>query len=49
MKKIVLTIALAIATTFVLSQPAALAKSSKGNASKNTAAKKHHKKHWYKH
>jgi serine/threonine protein kinase len=45
MKKSVLTIALAIATTFVLSQPAALAKSPKGGAAKTTAAKKHHKKH----
>jgi hypothetical protein len=45
MKKSVLTIALAVATTFVLSQPAALAKSPKGGAAKTTAAKKHHKKH----
>jgi hypothetical protein len=48
MKTSVLTIALAIATACVLSQPAAIAKTSKGGA-KNTASKTHHKKHWYKH
>jgi hypothetical protein len=47
MKKTFLTIALA-ATGFVLSQPAAVAKSSK-DAAKTTAAKTHHKKHGYKH
>jgi hypothetical protein len=45
MKKSVLTIALAVATALVLSQPAALAKNPKGGAPKTTAAKKHHKKH----
>ena len=44
MKKTFLTIALALATTFVLSQPTAFAKSSKTSKS----AQKHHKKHWYK-
>jgi hypothetical protein len=47
MKKTFLTIALAAATGFVLSQPVAVAKSSKDTA--KTTAKTHHKKHWYKH